>query len=127
MLGLSSYPDLPCDLCPQRMLGQSIDPGLSCDLCPQSMLGLSSSDPDDSAARPPIDPSLILETIRPEGNGTDDSDPVSLSCRNSVQGIELIADDRGGCRGATGGGKNTGVVHRTPGLNTGLTPGLCSR
>ena len=59
------------------------------------MLGLSNSDLDDSAARPMIDPSLILEPTPPEGNGTEDSGPASLSCRNSVQGIQLIADDRG--------------------------------
>ncbi|XP_043193184.1 SREBP regulating gene protein-like [Amphibalanus amphitrite] len=64
-------------------------------LLDQRLLTLSSSDPDDPAARPPINPSLILESVRPDSNTTDDPGPVALSCRNSVQGIELIADDRG--------------------------------
>ena len=70
----------------------------------QRILGLSSSDPDDPAARPPINPSLILESARPDGNATDEPGPVALSCRNSVQGIELIADDRGARRAGRGGG-----------------------
>lgn len=65
------------------------------------MLGLSGADPDDTAAaRPPIDPGLILEPPRPESNDSNSNlsaaaASLSLSCRNSVQGIELIADDRG--------------------------------
>ncbi|XP_037093155.1 SREBP regulating gene protein-like [Pollicipes pollicipes] len=57
----------------------------------QKMLGLV-SDPDD-AVPVPIDPALILQPE--DGANSSDTDPHGLSCRNSVQGVALIADDRG--------------------------------
>jgi len=58
------------------------------------MLGLTSVDPDNAALPAAIDPALILEQPEVEVNSSA-ADPHGLSCRNSVQGISLIADDRG--------------------------------